>query len=583
MQTGSPAAAILAGARGAAKHAGTSAGAEVFWLGAAGPGGQECDAAREFRRAPTRAAPAVPATTPPMKHVSLFHTSLALVVAHAAAANRPANFRFEDHAAPPADVPIAAAEAPLFRSIDLNVGESGELILADGSRATLKVLELVEETDDVRGAVRQSRVKVAVNGTETTLRCLAYQLPITIGGVQIDCPVTQGFNVRTRRAVWGLEKAVRLRVWPAGSPWMPPGKFMYPARQRWFATHTQMSTEPSYVDGGENADTSLRIYYHWGLDIGGSEGLVEVVAATDAVVVSLGTDIQPGEERSPAEPRYDVIYLRDARNWYYRYSHLKSFDPDVKLGGKVRMGQRIGWLGKEGGSGGWSHLHFDITGRQHSGRWGIVDGYAFLWEAYHREHPLTLTAVARPHALAWAGHDVTLDGSRSRTASAGIRGYEWTFSGGGTATGALVTRRYDRPGIYSEILKVTDAAGRVDYDFASVQVLDKANPKALPATINANYAPTFGIKPGTPVTFRVRCFRTGVAASGPPWEGEVWDFGDGTPPVRVKSDGNLRQHAPDGYAETVHRFARAGTYLVKVERAGTDGPPAIARLKVVVE
>ena len=39
--------------------------------------------------------------------------------------------------------------------------------------------------------------------------------------------------------------------------------------------------ESVYVDGGERAGERT-IYYHSGLDIGGSEGLVEVVAATDA-------------------------------------------------------------------------------------------------------------------------------------------------------------------------------------------------------------------------------------------------------------------------------------------------------------
>ena len=92
----------------------------------------------------------------------------------------------------------------------------------------------------------------------------------------------------------------------------------------------------------------------------------------------------PGYDETPVKPRYDVVYLLDARGWYYRYSHLHTIDPAIKPGAKVKMGQRVGLLGKEGGSGGWSHLHFDITGRQPSGKWGIIEGYAFLWEAYLR-------------------------------------------------------------------------------------------------------------------------------------------------------------------------------------------------------
>ena len=105
--------------------------------------------------------------------------------------------------------------------------------------------------------------------------------------------------------------------------------------------------------------------------------------------------------------------------------------------------------------------------------------------------------------------------------------------------------------------------------------MDKANPAKLPPTIHAAYAPTFGIRPDDPVTFKVRTFRTKEP-------GEVWDFGDGTPPVTVRSDGNAVQHAPNGYAEVLHKFAKPGHYLVKVEHVTADGVRSIARLQVRV-
>lgn len=61
--------------------------------------------------------------------------------------------------------------------------------------------------------------------------------------------------------------------------------------------------------------------------------------------------------------RDDVVYVRDARNWFYRYSHLKTIH--VQLGDKVSKGQRIGLVGKEGATA-WSHLHFDIKALQPS-------------------------------------------------------------------------------------------------------------------------------------------------------------------------------------------------------------------------
>lgn len=464
---------------------------------------------------------------------------------------------------------------PLVRTVDLNVGESQEVELANGKKATVKLLDLKETRDDLRNAIRIAEVTVEVNGLKVTLISANYRLPVTVAGVQLDCPVTKGFRERTSTGnVWGLEKDARLRLWPEDSPLMNPGTFRYPAKQRWFASGTQMANEPVHVDGGE-IPGNRAIYYHYGLDIGGAEGLVEVVAATDGEVVSSGKDAIADFVATPVKPRYDVVYLRDARGWYYRYSHLYTIDPAIKLGATVKMGQRIGLLGKEGGSGGWSHLHFDITAKQPSGKWGIVEGYAFLWEAYLAEHKPKLLAVARPHQLAKVGEKVILDGSRSWSADAGKRSYEWTFTDGKTMTGDRVTRTYAKPGVYSEVLKFTDAAGRVDYDFAVVNVLDKDNPDKLPPSIHAAYSPTTGIKPGDNITFLVRTFRT--------IEGkETWDFGDGSEKVEVRSDGNAVMLAKDGYARTVHRYEKPGHYLVRVERTNGRGETATARLHVRV-
>ena len=139
--------------------------------------------------------------------------------------------------------------------------------------------------------------------------------------------------------VWGLEKDVRLRLWPEGSPWVRTGTFLYPVKQRWFADHTWMANEP--IDAGSDL-LNRKIYYHWGLDIGGSEGLVDVVAATDGTVVSVGGSQIEDIPNPRVGPRYDVVYIKDDRGWYYRYSHLKSIRDDVELGRWVRIGEHIG-------------------------------------------------------------------------------------------------------------------------------------------------------------------------------------------------------------------------------------------------
>ena len=451
------------------------------------------------------------------------------------------------------------ARPPLVRAVDLNVNEAQEVTLSDRTIVRVKLLSVDETRDPMRDAVRQARIRVEVNGQSLVLTSATYHLPVTFAGVQIDCPITQGHVGNSSQGnAWGLVKDARMRLWPANSPWIEPGTFIYPVKQRWFASHTQMANEPSFVDGGE-VPSAKKIYYHYGLDCGGAEGMVDVIAATAGRVISSGTEVLPGYDDSPVKPRYDVVYLLDDRGWYYRYSHLQTIDPAMRPGAKVTLGQKVGVLGKEGGSGGWAHLHFDITSRQPSGQWGIQEGYAFLWEAYHRQYAPKIIAVARPHHFVFTGDKVLLDGSRSWSASGTIARYDWTFTDGTTASGPTVGRTYNQSGEYSEILKVTDARGEVDYDFAIVLVIDKSAPDRLPPTIHPAFAPTMNIRAGDPVTFKVRSFRTTFGH-------ETWDFGDGTGKVTVTSDGNVEQHAKDGYAVTEHRFAKPGHYLVRVER-----------------
>ncbi len=464
---------------------------------------------------------------------------------------------------------------PLVAVADLNVGESQTVELCDGSRATVKLLDLKETRDDLRNAVRKAVATVDINSKTVSLVSSTYRLPTTIAGVQIDCPVTRGYlQNSSKENAWGLAKDARIRLWPAGSPLIRPGTFVYPVKQRWFASDTQMANVPTFVDGGE-LPSRKNIYYHYGLDFGGAEGLVDVVAATDGIVVSAGEELLAGYEESVVRPRYDVIYVLDGRGWFYRYSHLQKILDSIKPGRRVRMGQRIGILGKEGGSGGWSHLHFDIKCKQPSGTWGIQNAYAFAWEAYQRQYKPKIIAVARPHRLARAGQTVELDACRSWSQAGGIEKFEWTFCDGTSATGSKIKRVYGEPGEYNEIVKITDASGNIDYDFAVVQIIDRNNPDQVPPAIHAVYYPTFGIKPGDEVTFKVRSFRIKEGS-------EVWDFGDGTPKVTVQSDGNAQVHNPKGYAVTTHRYTEAGHHIATVERSNERGHRAVTHLHVRV-
>jgi hypothetical protein len=281
-------------------------------------------------------------------------------------------------------------------------------------------------------------------------------------------------------------------------------------------------------------------------------------------------------EKTPVRSRSDVIYVLDDRGWYYRYSHLMSIDSAIALGARVTMGQKIGLLGKEGASGGWSHLHFGIVSKQPSGKWGTQEAYAFVWEAYQREYEPKIMAVARPHHLVAIGETVTLDASKSWSAAGKITRYRWQFDDGLTVQDAIVERTYRQPGMFSEILRVEDAEGHVAFDFCVVQVIDPTKPSQLPPTIHPAYAPTRDIRAGDKITFKVRTYRTTDGE-------ETWDFGDGSAPVTVKSDGNAVALAKDGYAVTKHAYEKPGIYVVRVTRTNARGETATGHLAVTVE
>jgi len=341
--------------------------------------------------------------------------------------------------------PPEPTRTPLVRVVDLALMESTQVELCNGEKVSVKLLEVKETSDPVREAVRSARVKIEVDGQAIWLESANYELPRTVGNVRVDCPIVRGYLRNSHRDPWQLKQDARLRLWPAGSPLVAPGTFVYPVKQRFFASATQMANEPCYVNACDRPSVR-KIYYHNGLDFGGCEAMTEVVSATDGLVVSRGVEQLPGYEETPVRPRHDVVYVLDSRGWYYRYS---------------------------------------------------------------------------------------------------------------------------------EVLKVTDSAGRVDYDFAIVHALDRDKPEPMPPTIHPVYEPTVGIRPGVEVTFKVRTFATTDGE-------EIWDFGDGSPTVTSKSDGNVNSHAADGYALVTHRYQTPGQYLVRVLRTDRLGRRAVGYLHVPV-
>ena len=81
----------------------------------------------------------------------------------------------------------------------MKLGETRQVELSDGSTATIKLLDVESKRDSVLKMITESLAMVEVNGETATLMSGNYRLPASVGGVQIDCPVTgdyPGKNVR---------------------------------------------------------------------------------------------------------------------------------------------------------------------------------------------------------------------------------------------------------------------------------------------------------------------------------------------------------------------------------------------------
>lgn len=481
--------------------------------------------------------------------------------------------------------------------VELDTGESQTVKLSDGSSVTLKLLSVKEHHDSVMGAIRKVDLEVEIDGRRLALTSGDYSLPVELAGepgtskvgVKIDCPSTFGYVTSSMPYpnglvnYWGMKKEARFRLWPKDSPLSVPGTFVYPMKQKFLASVSEMCNEPVYVDG-EDVPGLKSFYYHYGLDFAGSEGDDEVVAIADGLIVSAADHTLADFDKEPVVTHVDGIWLLDGRGWYYRYSHLKQIF--VKPGQQVKAGQTIAKIGKEGPagySGGWSHLHLGILTNQCTGLWGDMQGYAFMWEAYWNQYRPKLVAVARPHHTGTVGEKIILSGAHSKSACGKIVSYEWICSNGKKLFGKEIEMVYDKPGEWSEILKVTDAEGNVAYDAVLCVIFTPEMVKNPPQGVTGSvprihlaYYPTLNIKPGQEVTFKVRSSWTDG------W-GESLDFGDGSPIARLKSDGNRDRTNPKGYAVVKHKYARSGTYIVHAEHANSIGVKSNMHVFVTVE
>src|SRR6188472_4145574 len=81
-----------------------------------------------------------------------------------------------------------------MRTLDLSIGETQTVTMADGKTVTVRLANLQETRDSLRNAVREAKATVVVDGKAVTLVSANYRLPVRVGEVLVDCPVTKGYR-----------------------------------------------------------------------------------------------------------------------------------------------------------------------------------------------------------------------------------------------------------------------------------------------------------------------------------------------------------------------------------------------------
>jgi PKD repeat protein len=171
-------------------------------------------------------------------------------------------------------------------------------------------------------------------------------------------------------------------------------------------------------------------------------------------------------------------------------------------------------------------------------------------------------AKAGPDVLAAPGDEVTLDGSGSFDEDGKITGWRWDFSDRSLpAEGRAVTRTYDKAGVYTARLTVTDDSGAIN-GVAQDEV-----------AIRINHRPVADAGKDITSSSTVIAFDASASADA---DGDAlvysWDFGDGSP--------------PGAGVRTTHAYAEGGTYPVVLtvdDGTGLANARSTAALTVLID
>lgn len=389
-------------------------------------------------------------------------------------------------------------------------------------------------------------VVVEVGGERITLLHRPYQMPVTVNGLRIYVECIREWN---REAGYGgldnVQKEVRLSACAEDETWGPVS-FKFPIKDYRWRSAAYNNTWSSLVPYNKR-------YYHRGEDYGAIPDRLDVIAPFGGRITA--SPLPDGDGASNA------IFIRNQDGFTCRISHMntETIKPEYPAGTRVEAGTVLAKTGMT-----WDgrkaqvhdpHCHIDL--RCNDVR---LASFPYLMEAYLRDYPDPVLAVAGGYRFALVGEEVILDGSRSLARpGTSVSSWTWKLSDGRKSGGVEARIKYDRPGMYTEELLVKNTDGASDRDFIQVRVYGNEGKDVGRGW--AYYSPLREIHVGTPVLFWNRLVNVEAPV--------IIDFGDG---FRSEID-----------KESVHRYKKPGHYTVTLSAEGPRSEPVTVMLEVIVE
>ncbi len=430
----------------------------------------------------------------------------------------------------------------------LDVGETYVYRLKCGQERRIRLQAVTEYPDSVMGLMRRAEVLVEVDGAPVKLVCEPYVMPTEVAGLRIQADTTSRWM--------DLPKRVQFSLWDASDPIVDTDLFVFPlAGYGLFSQGTQGYNEPVHLGHRDGDPAGQQFYHNYGFDMAGFEGRDEVIACVDGSVVALYPDM-------------GTLILEDDRGILFEYGHMDKIFPEIKEGLAVKRGRKLGFLGRKGASGNFSHLHVGVylSKADFEAQLGCCNLNLYPWivEAFCKSSGRTLFAVARPHKAVRTGEVVRFDGTRSLAYGSKIKTFRWEFHDGTSVYSARAEKVYNRPGTYMAALWVEDEKGSRDVDFCKVKVYSGEKAEDVMPILFLTYSPSRDVRVGQAVYFRG--WPQGAESSA-----IRLDFGDGTV---------VENYAP--YSEVSHSFQKRGIHVVTATTTAA-GLRVTQKVKVTVE